>query len=144
MVLFQKCVRRFGPSTKMPPTWEIHIKIFLSGTSCSIGYITLILKSQILDTPDLFISCTPIYRIREFVVSIKKYNHEIYLMKILVVIFSWKMYCIVIYRYIILCDLCVLSNVYKCRIIYNTGIYRLSYINVVFIESLLLVMGEVH
>ena len=65
-------------------------------------------------------------------------------MKILVVIFSWKMYCIVIYRYIILCDLCVLSNVYKCRIIYNTGIYRLSYINVVFIESLLLVMGEVH
>ena len=43
MVLFQKCVRRFGPSTKMALTaelsltWEIHIKIFLSGTSCSIG-----------------------------------------------------------------------------------------------------------
>jgi hypothetical protein len=43
MALFQKCVRRFGPSTKMAPTaelsltymtlWEIHIKIFLSRTS---------------------------------------------------------------------------------------------------------------
>jgi hypothetical protein len=45
MVLFQKCVRRSGPLTKMAAQlnlvlhrtlWEIHIKTILSGTSSSI------------------------------------------------------------------------------------------------------------
>jgi hypothetical protein len=42
MVLFQKCVKRFGSSIKMAPTaelalWEIHIKIFSSETTGPIA-----------------------------------------------------------------------------------------------------------
>jgi hypothetical protein len=57
MVLFQKYVRRFGPSTKMAPTaelsltwnlWEIHIKIFSSETTGPIA----INDSQNLAFPD--------------------------------------------------------------------------------------------
>ena len=59
MIIFQKCVRRFSPSTMMALTaelsltqtlWEIHIKIFLSGTCELLNWNQTLIK-QPLDGP---------------------------------------------------------------------------------------------